>query len=117
MLLFLPAKAERVNIEKAEKIARSYARITPRLTARRDFRISRTVSKPLQRSRPALQRAVQSTPQQEEPLYYVFTMNGAGGFIIVSGDDAAKPVLGYSDEGAFDENNPNLVYWMVTLAQ
>jgi 3D (Asp-Asp-Asp) domain-containing protein len=115
--LFLPAKAERVNIEKAEKIARSYARTTPRLTARRDFRHSRTVSKPLRRNSPAPQSAAPRAAQQEEPLYYVFTMNGNGGFIIVSGDDVAKPVLGYSDEGTFDENNPNLVYWMETLAQ
>jgi hypothetical protein len=117
MLLSLPAKAERVNMEKAEKIARSYARTTPRLKARKDFRLSRTVSKPLQRSRPGLQSAVQSAAQQEEPLYYVFTMNGDGGFIIVAGDDVAKPVLGYSDEGTYDESNPNLAYWMETLAQ
>ncbi|MDR3133425.1 MAG: C10 family peptidase [Prevotellaceae bacterium] len=112
-LLFFPAKAERVNIEKAEKIARMYARTTPRLSARKDVRLSRTVSKPLQRHRSGLQNAA----QQEEPLYYVFTMNGDGGFIIVAGDDVAKPVLGYSDEGTYDESNPNLAYWMGTLAQ
>jgi hypothetical protein len=117
ILLSLPAKAERVNMEKAEKIARSHARTTPRLKARKDFRLSRTVSKPLQRSRPGLQSAVQSAVQQEEPLYYVFTMNGDGGFIIIAGDDVAKPVLGYSDEGTYDESNPNLAYWMETLAQ
>ncbi|MDR1336092.1 MAG: C10 family peptidase, partial [Tannerella sp.] len=116
-LLFFPAKAERVNVEKAEKIVRAYARTTPRLTARRDFQLSRTVSKHLSRNRSGLRSAMQSTVQQEEPLYYVFTMNGDGGFIIVSGDDVAKPVLGYSDEGTYDESNPNLAYWMSTLEQ
>jgi hypothetical protein len=118
---FLPAKAERVNIEKAEQIARSYARTTPRLTARRNFRHSRTVSKPLHRHRPALRSATQGVAQQaapqEEPLFHVFTMTDNGGFIIVSGDDVAKPVLGYADEGTYDESNPNLAYWMGTLAQ
>ncbi len=37
--------------------------------------------------------------------YYVF--NGNGGFVIVSGDDATVPVLGWSDEGTFDANNIN----------
>jgi hypothetical protein len=114
MLLFLSAEAKRVNVERAEKIARSYARVTPRLTSRRDFSLSRTVSKPVERKRPATRSAAQ---QQDEPMFYVFTMNGNGGFIIVSGDDVAKPVLGYSDEGTYDENNPNLAYWMETLSQ
>jgi hypothetical protein len=112
-LLFFPAKAERVSIEKAEKIARSYARVTPRLTARKAFQLSRTVSKPVRRNHSGLQ----PTAQRDESLYYVFTMNGNGGFIVVSGDDVAKPILGYSDEGTFDESNPNLAYWMETLAQ
>ena len=116
-LWFLPAKAERVNAEKAEKVARSYARTTPRLTAGKDLRLHRTVSRSLRRIRPAPQGAAQSATPQEEPLYHVFTMNGNGGFVIVSGDDVAKPVLGYSDEGTFDETNPNLAYWMETLAQ
>lgn len=35
------------------------------------------------------------------PVYYVFDVNGAKGFIIVSADDASHPIIGYSDEGAF----------------
>lgn len=37
-------------------------------------------------------------------LYYAFNVNG-GGFIIVSGDNLATPVLGYSDKGQIDFNN------------
>jgi len=46
-------------------------------------------------------------------LYYVFSAGGKG-FVIVSGDDIAKPVLGYSDADAFDPNNlpPDFVYYM-----
>jgi uncharacterized protein (TIGR02145 family) len=112
-LSFLPVQAERVNIEKAEKIARSYARTTPRLTARRDFRLSRTITKRVNRK----QFGLRSAQQQEEPMYYVFSTNNNKGFIIISGDDVATPILAYSDEGTFDESNLNLAYWMETLAQ
>ncbi len=33
--------------------------------------------------------------------YYVFNNGKDNGFIIVSGDDNAAPVLGYCDEGSF----------------
>ena len=36
--------------------------------------------------------------------YYIFNIKG-GGFVIVSGDDTAAPVLGYSDKGMIDVNN------------
>jgi len=35
-----------------------------------------------------------------EPLFYVFNNDG-GGFVIISADDRAYPVLGYSDKGSF----------------
>ena len=37
------------------------------------------------------------------PCLYVF--NYDNGFIIVSADDVAKPILGYSEEGRFDVEN------------
>lgn len=36
--------------------------------------------------------------------YYVFN-NDAGGFVIIAGDDAVAPVLGYTSTGAFDATN------------
>ena len=39
------------------------------------------------------------------PLIYIFNINETEGFVLVSGDDAALPVLGYSKEGAFDADN------------
>jgi len=52
-----------------------------------------------------------------ENNYYVFNEAEGKGFVIISGDDVAKPVLGYSDKGNFDENNlpPALVYWLEFL--
>ena len=39
-----------------------------------------------------------------EPCYYVFNVSG-NGFVMVSADDCAHPILGYSEESAFDANN------------
>lgn len=41
----------------------------------------------------------------EEPAFYIFTPEDGCGFVIVSADDAAIPVLGYSDTGTIDEGN------------
>ena len=37
--------------------------------------------------------------------YYVFNVGQRQGFVIVSGDDRAPEILGYSDEGEFDAEN------------
>ena len=49
-------------------------------------------------------------------LYYVFNRGENHGFIIVSGDDRAYDILGYSDYGTFDyESLPaNMKYWLET---
>ena len=46
--------------------------------------------------------------------YYVFNIGDNEGFVIVSGDDAAYPVLGYSSEGHIDMNNlpENMKSWL-----
>lgn len=44
--------------------------------------------------------------------YYVFNRDNGQGFVIVSADDQALPVLGYSDKGAFTtENIPDNMRW------
>jgi hypothetical protein len=45
--------------------------------------------------------------------YYIFNRDD-NGFVIVSGDDRAKDILGYSDEGAFDyaAAPDNFKYWL-----
>lgn len=39
------------------------------------------------------------------PMIYIFNINHTEGFVIVSGDDAALPILGYSTQGAFNAND------------
>lgn len=45
---------------------------------------------------------------------YIFTPSDGKGYTILSADDTAVPVLGYSDTGAVDVNNlpPSLVWWL-----
>lgn len=39
--------------------------------------------------------------QRPDADYYVFNAADEGGFVIVSGDDRAVPILGYADQGSF----------------
>ncbi len=52
------------------------------------------------------------------PLYYAFNINSNDGFVIVSGDDAATPILGYNDKGRFDiiHASPEFQGWMDNYA-
>ena len=55
-----------------------------------------------------------STSTAGNEALYVFNRAGGRGFVIVAGDDAAEPILGYSTEGSFSyENMPdNLRQWI-----
>lgn len=62
------------------------------------------------------QRAA-SRDAQSAPQYYVFN-NPEGGWVIIAADDRVNPVIGYSDEGAFIQDNmpENLKQWMDGVA-
>jgi hypothetical protein len=49
-----------------------------------------------------------------DALLYIFSKNGNNGFVIVSGDDRAREVLGYSDTNSFDPQNipDNMKDWL-----
>ncbi len=55
--------------------------------------------------------ATKDVPQ--EPFFYVYSSNN-NSFLIVSGDDATRPVLGFSFDSEFDPNfiPPNVEYWL-----
>jgi len=46
--------------------------------------------------------------------FYIFNVGNDEGFVIVSGEDATKAILGYADEGTFSVKNmpENLKYWL-----
>jgi len=56
---------------------------------------------------------IAASPVQQSAFYYIFNA-AQQGFVIVAADDAAAPILGYSDQGAFDPANvpQNVAKWM-----
>ena len=56
----------------------------------------------------------QKLSSENDAYYYVFEKGNDAGYVIVSGDDRAKTILGYTDEGHFDISAlpENLKYWL-----
>lgn len=99
-LLFpLMVMAGPIDKKKAQKIAQQH--------------ISEKKSAP---SSQVMTMAYQSLSQKRpgQTNYYVYNIGNDKGFVIVSGDDRATPILGYSDEGSFDMNQmpDNIKAWM-----
>lgn len=74
-------------------------------------------------------RSTQTRAAGEAPAYYIFNNDGGQGFVIVSGEDLTRPILGYSFDGSLESNalsftndhtaieserqlNPNFRYWL-----
>src|ERR1035441_292965 len=51
-----------------------------------------------------------------DPIFYVFNMNNKEGFVIVSAEDAGRPIIGYSTEGNYivpsATSNTEFNFWM-----
>ena len=68
---------------------------------------------------------INTTPIRHAPLkdmnsgqdfapYYVFNIGDGDGFVIASGDDRSRPILGYADEGKIDTDSmPDGLRWML----
>lgn len=50
-------------------------------------------------------RTTKSGVATSVPAYYVFNNEANGGWVVVAGDDRARAILAYSDEGAFDPHS------------
>ena len=79
-----------------------------------DRNIALTAAQKFAMSQFALERAMPElvyTGQNE--AYYVFNLDDHS-FVIIAGDDAHRPVIGYSDESAFDASSipPALAYYL-----
>lgn len=56
----------------------------------------------------------QQAANDDNAYYYVFNATDNQGFVIVSGDERAVPVLGYADSGTFNEENlPDGMEWLL----
>ena len=95
ILLMLPAMlfAAPVDPNLALHVANNFISSTEHDS----IRLQHTTKQPIRLKRVAKQ-TIETTP------YYIFN-NEDGGFVIVSGDDCATPILGYSKEGSVDIDN------------
>jgi len=59
----------------------------------------------------------ETRPDSDEPGVYIFGKSG-GGFYVLSADDTAVPLLGYSEDGSFSADNipPAMRWWLSEYA-
>lgn len=86
LLWVVSLKAVPVSVDQARNVASHFLR-------------SRGIS-----TEKSILRNVPLGMKSSSPEYYVFN-SGNNGFVIISGDDAVVPVLGYSTESSFSGNN------------
>ena len=108
LLLPLSIMAEQRTIDEAQNVASNYLRTK---AAHHLMGVS-TQS-------PQLSLSMTGMSADKKVDYYVFNNGKDNGFIIVSGDDKAAPVLGYCDEGSFDVNDipDGMRYWLECYAE
>lgn len=102
--------AKQIDAEKALLIADNFIQSSPQLR--------NSISKDLSLVYiQTAEKTLKNTQGQNINYYYVFNVNTNDGFIIVSGDDIATPILGYATTGSYDEQNPApaFAYWMDCL--
>lgn len=94
----MPMSAKEVSPEEALAIAKQF-----------------TAENSHQRMAPQALKLAYTVPAIQGNALYIFTPeNGAPGFTIVSGNDIAAPVLGYSETSPFDKDNlpENFLFFM-----
>ena len=96
-LMTLLALVLGIGMAQAGPVNRSQAKYVGQQFVQANFQESR------QSAELTLVYAAPST--RGEASYYIFNV-GNDGFVIVSGDDNFRPIIGYSQEGGYDMSNP-----------
>ena len=65
----------------------------------------------------SVHRAPRMKGQDDSP-YYIFDIAADGGFVIVSGDDRTSSIIGYTENGNYDEETlpENMKSWLQMIA-
>lgn len=100
-------QAETVTPEEARDIAVDFLRHQPVGVGRRV-----PIQKRIQL------KAVRNKPLSDEAAFYVYELEQHG-YVLVAADDRVRPVLGYSPNGTFEEQNipSNMRAWMDNIAR
>ena len=72
------------------------------ITVEQAMAIAQLNTPALRGAQPALRLSYAPMNLKGQTDYFVFNRGTDGGFVIVSGDDAAMPILGYTESGQFD---------------
>ena len=109
---FTVLQARQVDLEKALQTAKTHVQTQSQLKSSpgEDIRLAYVSTG---------RSALKSANNENAIYYYVFNIGNDNGFVIIAGDDVAKPVLGYSNDGKYDNNKlpPNFSYWMNCLRE
>ena len=89
MSIGLLAQAAPITQQQAQQEATSFLRSKQKTNSNLRFAA---------KGNPSIQAAASS-----DAAYYIFNIGNNQGFVIVAGDDRINPILGFSDEGYFDE--------------
>ena len=110
-----PSHAKKVDVEKAEVVAINYLS-SGKVQTRSGIKLTLVHT---EMKSPSAAVSPRSATNGNVPTFYVFSKGDGLGFIIVSADDVAIPVIGNSDKGNYDVDNlpPNFAYWMNYLSQ
>ena len=104
--------AERIDVSTARKVAENVANAGSGLRSAGDLSLVYAAAPGKSGS------ALRSGTVDGAADYFVFNVSGNKGFVIVSGEDRALPVFGYSDEGTFDPDNlPDNLRYMLAYYQ
>lgn len=97
-----------MGMAQANPVSVSQAKLVGQQFVRANFDLSRQAGD--------LTLVYTATSTRGEACFYVFNV-GSEGFVMVSADDVYRPIVGFSDEGAFDANNinPELNYMLNEL--
>ena len=102
--------AEQRTEQEAAEIAASFAKSQFASKAKKGMRRANSAA-------PQMSLGYQvAKPNSNEPALYVFNKED-GGWVMVSADDNAVTILGYSDEGTFDGTKENVAFMMDYYAE
>lgn len=104
-VLALTASAENISVEMAKQIATDFFKNNRPQLSVKNLKMAYDGETP------------ESRANGESPALYVFDNPQGKGFVVVSGDDIAQPILGYSYENDFltDELPPHVKGWLESL--
>ncbi|MFH0757443.1 MAG: thiol protease/hemagglutinin PrtT [Bacteroidota bacterium] len=100
LVLSLPLFAKEVPVEKAKTVAKNFLMLNtaPGLKGSGNINLTQVQFS----STRSFDKRLKKSASADENLIYLFQINENGGYILVSGDDQATPVLGYSLENNMD---------------